>query len=141
MAAQALLQPVAALMLLTLLVWIYFYVRRLGYVAAHKIPADQFTSPEKLNAALPEPINRPSNNLKNLFELPVLFYALCAMLVVSGTSSNTDLALAWAFVGLRALHSLIHCTINVVPLRFAAYLLSSLVLWAMVLRFSFSIFN
>lgn len=136
MSGAELLQPVAAMMLLTFVVWVYLYVRRLGYVAAEKLPADQFASPELLNAALPEAVNRPSNNLKNLFELPVLFYALCGLLLVAGQVDSTYLLLAWSFVGLRSLHSLIHCTVNIVPLRFTVYVLASLALWIMVGRFA-----
>lgn len=135
MEGQAILQPVAAMMSLTFVVWLYLYVRRLGYVAINKIPADQFASPELINGRLPEPVNRPSNNFKNLFELPVLFYALAALLLASGQVDATYLNLAWGFVALRILHSLIHCTVNIVPIRFAVYLLSSLVLWTMVARF------
>ncbi len=63
---------------------------------------------------LPASVNHASNNLKNLFELPVVFYALCAVLLVSQSVDAVYLYCAWAFVGLRVLHSLIHCTVNIV---------------------------
>lgn len=136
---QQVLQPVVALMLLTALVWLYMYVLRLGYILVNKIEAQSIASPEALNAALPERINRPSNNLKNLFELPVIFYAVCAFALISQRADATLVKLAWAYVALRAAHSLIQCTVNIVPLRFAAYLLSSLVLWFMVARLALAV--
>jgi hypothetical protein len=127
------IQPVLALMLLTMLVWIYMYIRRLGYISQNRIDPDRINTPEVLTAALPAAVNAPSNNLKNLFELPVIFYAVCLFLATTEADA-TFVNLAWVYVVLRAIHSLIHCTINLVTYRFLAYLLSSLVLWAMVIR-------
>jgi len=133
---HSIFQPVATLMLITFAVWLFMYIKRFSYVIANKIPAQDLSTPESLNAALPEKTNRPSNNLKNLFELPVIFYALCITLHVLQAVDSTFVTMAWAFVIFRALHSAIQCTINIVLLRFAAYLLSSLILFAMVVRFT-----
>jgi hypothetical protein len=127
------MQPVVALMLLTMIVWIYMYIRRIGYIRQHRINPDSINSPEALNAALPDTVNAPSNNLKNLFELPVIFYTVCIFLLAT-EADTTFLNLAWFYVALRAAHSLIQCTINIVIYRFLVYLLSSSVLWVMVLR-------
>lgn len=131
--ANSLLQPILALMLLTLWVWLIMYVRRIGYMRTNHISAQQLNSPDK-RSLLSEPVNRPSNNLTNLFEMPVLFYALCLLLMVAGQVDALYLKMAWAYVILRALHSLIHCTVNIVIWRFIAYALSSLVLAAMIIR-------
>lgn len=133
---NAILGPVAALMALTFAVWVFMYVLRVRYIIANKVPDHNLSSPELLNATLPERINRPSNNLKNLFELPVIFYVLCLALLVTQRTDDLFVNLAWTYVALRTLHSAIHCTLNLVPLRFAAYLLSSIVLWVMVFRFA-----
>ncbi|MDN0077590.1 MAPEG family protein [Crenobacter sp. SG2303] len=135
---HALLYPVLSLMLLTLLVWVYMYALRLRYLVTKRIPSQQIATPERINAMLPEHINRPSNNLKNLFELPVIFYATCSLLLALHHADAVFVQLAWAYVALRALHSAIQCTINHVPLRFTAYLASSIVLWAMVIRLALS---
>jgi len=121
-------------MLLTLLVWVYMYVLRLRYLLVKRIPSQRIATPELISSLLPEYINRPSNNLKNLFELPVIFYAVCGLLLALHQADAVFVKLAWAYVALRTLHSAIHCTINHVPLRFAAYLSSSVVLWVMVIR-------
>lgn len=135
---QLILQPVVALFLLTAVVWTYMYARRLSFILANNIDPQSIATPEQLNARLPASINNASNNLKNLFELPVVFYALCAVLLVTQNVDGVFLYSAWAFWGLRVLHSLVHCTVNIVNLRFAAYFLSSLVLWFMVLRLAWS---
>lgn len=130
------LQPVTTLFLLTFVVWVFMYIQRFRYIIANKIPPQSAASPEMLNAIIPEHINRPSNNLKNLFELPVIFYVLCLALLLTEQTDALFINLAWAYVVLRAAHSAIHCTVNSVPLRFTAYFLSSMVLWIMVFRFA-----
>jgi hypothetical protein len=129
-----LLPPLLAMMGLTATVWLFMYVRRLGYMLAKGIDAQDVSTPQKMAALIPEAVERPANNLRNLFELPVLFYALCLLLTHMGWAQGFDVQLAWAFVGLRALHSLVHCTFNYVNARFAFYVLSSLALWAMLAR-------
>ncbi len=131
------LNPLVAMMVLTLVVWAFMYVRRLGYMVRHGVDPQEVNTPQKMALRLPESAEAPSNNLKNLFELPVLFYVICLTLLHLGWVSPTDVTAAWLFVGLRAAHSLVHCTVNLVKVRFVFYLLSSLVLWfmlAMLLR-------
>ena len=71
----------------------------------------------------------PSDNLVNLFEIPVLFYVALIILYVTDFSSVFYLVLAWAFVLLRYAHSLIHVTYNRVMHRFAVYFAGTLLLW------------
>lgn len=127
-------QPFVAMMLLTLLVWLYMYLLRLRFIVRKRIDPQRLATPEQLVAVIPADVNLPANNLRNLFEVPVVFYALCLLLIATGASDGLYVALAWTFVALRGLHSLVQCTSNIVRLRFAAYFLSCLVLWAMVLR-------
>lgn len=131
-----LVQPMLVLMLLTMLVWLYMYVLRNRYVMRQRISPQLLASPEQLNTLLPEQINRPSNNLKNLCELPVLFYALCLLIQQLALVDTVFITLAWCFVGLRIAHSIVHCTFNNVLSRFLLYVTASLVLWGMLLRFS-----
>ncbi|TDM05444.1 MAG: hypothetical protein C4K60_11735 [Ideonella sp. MAG2] len=72
-----------------------------------------------------------SDNFKNLFEVPVLFYLLCSVLLATNNSSNGYVAGAWVFVLFRGAHSYIQCTYNNVMHRFACFAISSLVLLAM----------
>lgn len=127
-----LLNPLVAMMVLTFVVWVWMYARRLGYMVRHGIDPQQVNTPQKMALLLPESVEAPSNNLKNLFELPVLFYVICLTLLHQGWANTGDVTAAWLFVGLRAAHSAVHCTVNLVKVRFAFYLLSSLVLWFML---------
>ena len=122
------------MMLLTAVVWIYMYVRRLTYIKTNRIPPQELATPEMAAALLPEQVTRPANNLRNLLELPVLFYALCLYLYVTGSVDGLHVASAWAFVALRVAHSAVHCTANIVVLRFASYFAAALVLWFILAR-------
>lgn len=126
--------PFLAMMLLTAIVWLVMYWRRLNYIFRHRIDSQQLTIPEKGAALIPEQVNWPAYNLKNLFELPILFYALCLYLYAAKGVDPVFVWGGWAYVVLRVAHSLVHCTVNIVKLRFAAYMLSSIVLWFMLIR-------
>ncbi len=126
------LQPAIAMMGLTAIVWVVMFVKRLGYMLKHKVDAQTVSTPEQMQAALPEPVQLAANNFKNLFELPVLFYAVCIITQQLGAQSVLLFNLAWVYVTLRALHSYVHICVNNVNARFGVYMLSSLVLWAMV---------
>ena len=137
---SALSGPFFAMMMLTLVVWLTMYVRRIRFLNSVKIDPDTLT-PAKLAEISPPAVANPSDNLKNLFETPVIFYALVLYLLVTDRADTVYVAAAWTFVGFRVLHSAVHCTINIVLLRFTLYALSSLALWFMVLRATLSLFR
>lgn len=126
--------PFIGMLLLTFVVWVVLYVRRIGFSVRNNIAAQQLTTPDKVVQLIPEEVNRPANNFNNLCELPVVFYALCLYLFVSGSVDPIYVTAAWAFLAFRVIHSVIHCTANIVMLRFLAYMAAALVLWFMVLR-------
>jgi len=125
--------PFFAMLGLTLAVWVYMYARRISWIHANDIQPDQLTPGAMARLAPPE-ISNPSDNLKNLFEMPVLFYAVALYLYVTDRVDPAYLAAAWVFVAFRILHSLVHCTFNKVMLRFNLYLISSLALWYLGIR-------
>jgi hypothetical protein len=139
--SAAIFAPVVAMLLLTMLVWAALFVRRVSYLMSHKISAHKVQSPEQLTALLPADVNAPSNNFKNLFEMPVVFYVVCitafSLQLVDGLLLNC----AWGFVAIRVIHSLVHCTYNRVMHRFIAYLASSVLVWFMVIKVSLGIFG
>lgn len=124
--------PFFGMMLLTMAVWVYMYYLRLSFFKREQIAPQSVSTTQKVLATVPEKINLPSENLINLFELPVLFYATCIYLYVTGRVDTTYLVLAYCFLAFRMLHSVIHCTYNQVMHRFYLYSLSSLSLWAMI---------
>ncbi len=72
-----------------------------------------------------------AENFGNLFETPVLFYVAVAVALATATGSGAMVVLAWAFVIARIVHTIIHCTVNVVRMRFLAFLVSVLALVGM----------
>ena len=126
--------PFLAVMLLTLVVWTYMYVRRISFLRASRIDPQSLAVPGALAAVSPAAVANPSDNFKNLFEVPVLFYALCLYLYATNSVDSVYLAAGWAFAAFRVAHSVVHCTFNRVMLRFYLYLAASLVVWLMVVR-------
>jgi hypothetical protein len=133
MKADAIFQPMLTLMGLTLVVWVYLYARRIPFITRNRLTPDQLT-PAELARLSPPAVSNPSDNLKNLFELPTVFYALALYLYAVGQVDEAYVALAWVFVGFRILHSAVHCTVNIVLLRFWLYAISAVALWSMVVR-------
>lgn len=129
----AIFGPFLAMFFLTFAVWAYMYARRIPFIRTLDMPSEQLT-PAELARLSPPAVSTPSDNLKNLFEIPVLFYGLVLYLFVTSQVDFVYLAASWAFVFFRVLHSLVHCTINIVLLRFALYLIASLSVWYMLLR-------
>lgn len=132
--------PFFGMLLLTFVVWVYMYARRLGYIAKHRVDTQDLTTAEKGARIIPEQVNWPAHNFRNLCELPVVFYALCLYLFTSGNVDMVYVTSAWIFLGFRVVHSAIHCTVNIVKLRFVTYIIASLVLWFMVLRAAVNLF-
>ena len=129
MPQTAIFGPVFATMLLTLLVWVYMYIRRISFFMRNKINPKDLAVPGALAQLSPPEVANPSDNLKNLFEIPVIFYALALYLFATSQVDAAYLTAAWIFVTFRALHSVVHCTVNVVMLRFYLYLISTLAVW------------
>ena len=134
MSQSAIFGPFLAMLLLTFMVWTYMFFRRIHFFQANGIQPADLDSPEALAQISTPAISLPSDNLKNLFELPVLFYALVLYLFAVEQVDTVSVAAAWVFVAFRALHSAVHCTFNAVMLRFNLYLVSSLALWLLAGR-------
>ncbi|MEH6568023.1 MAG: MAPEG family protein [Halioglobus sp.] len=130
----ALTLPLLGMLTLTMVVWCLLFVKRMSYISANKIKAQDMKTPEQVQQLIPGEVAAPGNNLKNLFELPVVFYAICLYLVVAVQVDDIHYYCAWIFLVFRIIHSIIHCTYNQVMHRFAAYVISSIALWVMVVR-------
>ncbi len=133
MSQQAIFAPIFVMFLLTLTVWIYMYARRVPFIIKNNFPPEKMR-PLEFARISPPAVSNPSDNLKNLFELPVLFYALGNYLFMTSQVDRFYMLLSWIFVGFRILHSLVHCTINRILLRFYLYLTAAVALWLMILR-------
>lgn len=126
-------EPFFVMTLLTLSVWVYMYARRIPFITSSNLRQDQLTAIEFARLSPPAVAN-PSDNLKNLFELPTIFYVMVLYLYVRHEVDQVTVIAAWIFVGFRVLHSGVHCTINVIAVRFWLYAASSAALWFIVIR-------
>jgi len=128
-------QPMGALVALTFLVLMFVPIRRFQAAFSGKVKRDDFKFGESTN--VPGIVSIPNRNLMNLLELPVLFYVCCLALFVSDRVTERELYLAWGYVGLRALHSLVHLTFNHVLVRLTLFAASNVALITMWLGFFF----
>jgi hypothetical protein len=126
MRAEAIFGPVSVLALWTAGVLMMTGFTRVRAVRAGRLPARAFRLGE--SAEVPDEIAVVNRNYMNLLELPVLFYVLCLSLYVTHRVGPVAVGLAWTYVGLRIVHSLIHLTTNRVIHRFYVFALSNVVL-------------
>ena len=129
MDARVIFLPALAMVALTTVVWFRMYFMRIGQMKRERIHPQRVATSAQSTALLTD--SRAADNFRNLFELPVLFYLALAAAAATGAAGPLFLALAWLFVVLRVLHSVIHCTYNKVIHRFYAYLCGGLVLWTL----------
>ena len=126
---SSIVMPAAALVLLTAIVWSRLYVERIGEMRRRRINSQSLATSVAGSGVLKE--IQASDNFQNLFEVPVLFYTLCAILAFAEHVSVFYVVGAWLFVALRYVHSLIHLTYNRVMHRFTVYALSTVLLFLM----------
>ena len=140
MKQAAIFGPFFAMMFLTLAVWLYMYLRRISFIMRRGLRSQDLAAPGVLAEVSPPAVSNPSDNLKNLFEIPVLFYALVLYLFVTNQVDASYLDAAWVFVAFRVLHSAVHCTFNLVMLRFYLYLIATLAVWFIAIRAAINYF-
>ena len=133
MSFKPILLPLLVQVLLTFAVWVYMYAWRIPEITRKGIDPQRLKDRAAAHELLPDSANA-SNNLKNLFELPILFYTAVLLSLVLMIQDPLMVQLSWGFVALRIVHSVIHCTYNNVNHRFAAYALSTLFLLFMWIR-------
>ena len=128
---RLLIAACGAMVLLVLLVGVRMFVVRIGEMRTKRIHPQATANSLKVAERLQNV--QAADNFRNLFEVPVLFYALVAVALAVGPVPGWLAVGAWLFVLLRYLHSAIHCSYNRVMHRFAVYGLSLAVLallWA-----------
>jgi hypothetical protein len=135
MTGTAILWPTFAMVALTFAVAFTLLFQRMGHIRRNPPRPEDFATGAAAMRYF-EPVEMASNNLRNLFEVPVLFFAIVPLLLVTGHAGTTQVALAWAYVVLRAVHSGIHIGSGPVRRRFLAHLLSTIALMAMWIGFA-----
>jgi hypothetical protein len=140
----AILAPAAVLVLWSLIVLMWMAVRRFGSVASMRASPEERarlktlppigTRGQDLEKVLPASASWPSHNYTHLMEQPTLFYATVVILALVGQGSGVNLTLAWAYAGLRILHSLWQITINTIPVRFGLFIASTVCLFGLAIN-------
>lgn len=124
------LAPASVLVLWTLIM--------LGWMSAVRIPAlgkvgiDLSKAVggrgQDLEGALPASVNWKSHNYTHLLEQPTIFYATVMILAIAGAATTLNIALAWGYVVVRIIHSIVQATINRISIRLPLFLLSTTLL-------------
>ena len=131
------LAPVVALVAWSLVMQVWMYVSRFTAMkrAGISLQGRVGTRGNALEGAIPDQANWKAHNYAHLMEQPTLFYAIAISLaLLGGGAYQLNVILAWTYVGLRVLHSLIQATTNVVRWRFLVFSLASVVLLALTLH-------
>jgi hypothetical protein len=140
------LKPVAALAIWTMIIWIWMYATRIPAMGRAKIDAANLTGTsggslrDDLIAKGEHKASWVADNYNHLHEAPTVFYAVALALAMIGQGNGLNATIAWAYVILRIVHSLVQVTSNKVMLRFGIFALSSLALMMLVVHLALSVF-
>jgi hypothetical protein len=132
--SSPILQPVVALVLWSLVMWAWLYATRIPALRKAGFELRPDRSKEEMNAALPPQVRWKTDNYNHLMEQPTIFYATALALAVLGQGDGLNAGLAWAYVFLRVGHSLIQATVNIIMLRWAAFMMASAILLVLAVR-------
>ncbi len=138
--ASPILQPVVALVLWSFVMWAWLYATRIPAIRAAKAPMPPEMTGADLNALLPPQVRWKADNYNHLMEQPTLFYATALVLAFAGAGDGLNAWLAWAYVALRIVHSLVQALTNIILVRFTVFNIASLVLLALAIRAAIAVF-
>lgn len=125
----AILLPPIALAFLSVFVFVRLYIDRIAEIRSRRIHPQKLATARDAQQVMQNVA--ASDHFRNLFEVPVLFYALCGFLAITQLTNLFLLACAWGYVALRAAHAYVHLTSNVVIRRFQLFFASTIVLYVM----------
>ena len=131
-----LLQPAAVLILWSMVMWAWLYATRIPAMRDAGIDlTDRHGGTGKdLDGNIPDRVQWKAHNYNHLMEQPTLFYAVVIILALLGDASETTRQIAWAYVSLRILHSLIQALWNRTIVRWAVFMLASVALLLLSIR-------
>ena len=143
MIGMEILKPLAVLAAWTMVMWLWMYVTRIPAMGKAGIDSKTLVggTGKNLDEVLPGPVQWIAHNYNHLHEAPTVFYAVALALALIGAGDGMNANIAWAYVGLRVLHSLVQAISNRVIVRFALFALSSLCLIALTLHLLIALFH
>ncbi|HEU4967971.1 MAPEG family protein [Sphingomonas sp.] len=122
------LAPIVALVAWSLVMQVWLYATRIPAMRAARTPLDPNRAPGELTATLPPQVRWKADNYNHLMEQPTIFYAVALALALMDFGGGLNLMLAWAYVVLRIIHSLVQAIVNKIVVRFSVFMLASLCL-------------
>ena len=142
MVGMDILKPVVVLAAWTMVMWLWMYATRIPAMSKAKVDPDRLANdPEvTLDKVLPPGVQWKAHNYNHLHEAPTVFYAIAIVLAILGQGDGFNATLGWVYVALRVIHSLVQVTANKVLVRFTVFLLSSLVLIALIVHAAMAVF-
>ena len=138
---SAILQPVVVLVLWSMVMWAWLYATRIPAKQKAKVALDPTLTSAELSARLPPAVRWKADNYNHLMEQPTVFYATALVVALAGQGDGLNAMLAWGYVALRIVHSLVQATTNVIMLRWAVFMLASLVLVALAVHAVMAVFQ
>ena len=143
MIGMEILQPVVVLAGWTMVMWLWMYITRLPAMSAAKIDSKNLIggTGQTLDAVLPAKTQWIAHNYNHLHEAPTVFYAVALVLAIIGQGDGFNASIAWAYVGLRIVHSLVQVLSNRVIVRFGIFVLSSLALMMLIAHAAMALFQ
>ena len=130
---KSILTPMLALIVWTFVIWVWMYATRIPAIRKAGLDPGKVKQKSDLDV-LPLKVRQIADNYNHLHEQPVIFYALLTYCYLAGAVDSLTVLLAWSYVGIRVVHSLIQCTSNYVPARFTVFSLGSLALFVITVR-------
>ena len=130
---DSMVAPVMALVAWSLVIWLWMYVQRIPAMQKAGIKPQDARFPGSLDK-LPDMARQAADNYNHLMEQPTIFYAAALAIQAAGHADDIGVKLAWAYVAVRVLHSLLQVTLNLVAVRFLLFVISTGVLATMVVR-------
>lgn len=127
------LTPMLAMIIWTLVMWLWMYATRIPAMQKAGINPARMKSKSEMDV-LPVEVRRIADNFNHLHEQPTIFYALVIYCQLAGIVDPFMIGLAWGYVALRVVHSLIQALWNFIPARFGVFVTSTIVLIIMAAR-------
>ena len=119
--------PAAVLVLWSLVMLFWMVVTRVPALAKAGVSLASVVGGRggDLEGVLPDKVNWKAHNYTHLMEQPTIFYPTIVILALTGADSVLNVQLAWAYVILRIVHSIVQATWNRVAVRFGLFAIST----------------
>lgn len=129
-----LLLPVVVLVAWTMVMWFWMYLTRIPAIFKMNLRLDPNAPRGEQMNSLPPSVRWKADNYNHLMEQPTIFYAVALVLAMIGEGDGINAYLAWLYVTLRFIHSLVQSIVNKIELRFAIFIFSSFALLGLIVN-------